>query len=167
MKHLRSLLAFVILDSAFVIPALAADLSITAASFLPSTPSQGALYANGIAGEVITIGQLVYESTSDGRYYLADANVSTKWKVSGIAANTVAAAGQALSIVYYDPGLTVGATLSMSAPVYVLSATAGGIAPSADIAAGWYPVVLGVAISTTKMQFNPRRIQGTAVAVAP
>ncbi len=167
MKHaLRSLLLATTLAFTFIIPTLsqATDVSITASSFLPSSD---ALYANGIAGEAITIGQLVYESTSDGRYYLADANVSTKWKVAGIASSTAAAAGQSLSIVYFDPALTLGGTLSMSVPVYVLSATAGGVAPSADIAAGWYPVVLGVATSTTKMQFNPRRIQGTAVAVAP
>lgn len=167
MKHaLRSLLLSATFAFTFTLPPLtqAADVSVTAASFLPSS---GALYANGIAGEAITIGQLVYESTADGRYYLADANVATKWQVAGIASATAAAAGQSLSIVYFDPSLTLGGTLSMSAPVYVLSATAGGVAPSADIAAGWYPVVLGVAISTTKIQFNPRRIQGTAVAVAP
>lgn len=164
MKHLRSLLAFVILHSAFVIPAFATDLSITASSFLPSSD---ALYANGLAGEAITTGQPVYESASDGRYYVADANVSTKYKVAGIAGHAATAAGQPLSIIYFDPALTVGATLSMSVPVYVLSATAGGIAPSADIAAGWYPVIIGVSISTTKMYFNPRRIQGSAVAVAP
>ncbi len=35
--------------------------------------------------------------------------------------------------------------------MYVLSGTAGGIAPMDDLAAGMYPVVLGVAYSTTKM----------------
>lgn len=169
MKHaLRSLLLATTLAFTFVAPpfAPAADLSITASSFLPSTPSQGALYANGICGEAVTTGQLVYESTADGRYYLADANVSTKYKVAGIAGHATTAAGQPLSIIYYDPALTVGATLDTAAPVYVLSATPGGIAPSADIASGWYPVVVGVAISNTKMFFNPRRIQGSVPATA-
>lgn len=162
MKHLRSLLLLASL--AFSVTSQATDISITASSFLPSSD---ALYANGIAGEAITTAQPVYESASDGRYYIADANVSTKYKVAGVAGHATTAAGQPLSIIYFDPRLTVGATLSMSVPVYVLSATAGGIAPSADIAAGWYPVVIGVSISTTQMYFNPRRIQGTAVAVAP
>lgn len=143
--------------------ARAADVSITAANLLPSSQ---ALYANGIAGEAVTGGQLVFESQMDGRYYLADANVSTKVKVAGIAGHG-AAAGQPLAIIYWDPALTLGGTLSMSAPVYVLSATAGGVAPSADIAATHYPVVVGVAISTTKIYFAPRLIQGTAPAVAP
>lgn len=139
----------------------ASDVSITAASFLPSSQ---ALYANGIAGEVITAGQLVYESPADGRYYLADANVATKVKVAGIAGHSVAAAGQPLAVIYWDPALTLGGSLSTVAPVYVLSAMPGGVAPSADIAAGWYPVVLGVAVSTTKIYFAPRQIQGTAPA---
>lgn len=166
MKHtLRSLLLATTLAFTFIVPvaAPAADISITASSFLPSSE---ALYANGLCGEAVTTGQLVYESTADGRYYLADANVSTKWKVAGIAGHATTAAGQPLSIIYFDPALTVGATLSTTAPVYVLSATAGGIAPSADIASGWYPVVVGVSISTTKMYFNPRRIQGSVPATA-
>jgi hypothetical protein len=161
MKHLKLLLSSIVLLTASL--ASAADISITASSFLPSS---AALYANGLCGEAVTTGQLVHESTADGRYYLADANVATKWKVAGIAGHATTAAGQPLSIIYFDPALTVGATLSTTAPVYVLSATAGGIAPSADIAAGWYPVVVGVSISTTKMYFNPRRIQGSVPATA-
>lgn len=159
--HLRLLVSsFAMLVSSF---AAGADISITASSFLPSAE---ALYANGLAGEAVTTGQLVYESSADGRYYLADANVSTKYKVAGVAGHAATAAGQPLSIIYFDPALQIGATLSTTAPVYVASATAGGIAPSADIASGWYPVVVGVSISTTKMYFNPRRIQGSAAATA-
>lgn len=165
MKHLLRSFLLAALAFTFAVPPLAqaADLSITAANFLPSAD---ALYANGICGEAVTTAQLVYESSADGRYYLADGNVSTKYKVAGIAGHATTAAGQPLSIIYFDPALTVGATLSTTAPVYVLSATAGGIAPSADIASGWYPVVIGVSISTTKMYFNPRRIQGSAAATA-
>lgn len=160
MKHILRLLAsFVLIASAS-----AADLSITASSFLPSA---NAKYANGLCGAAISAGALVYQSTADGRYYAADANVSTAYKVAGIAGHATTAAGQPIAVIYEDPELTVGATLSMSVPVYVLSATAGGIAPSADIAAGWYPVIVGVSISTTKMYFKPRAIQGSAVAVAP
>ncbi len=167
MKHLlRSFLLATAMAFTFAVPpiAQATDLSPTASSFLPSSD---ALYANGICGEAVATAQLVYESTADGRYYLADSNVSTKYKVAGITGHATTAAGQPLSIIYFDPRLTVGATLSMSVPVYVASSAAGGISPSADIAAGWFPVVVGVSISTTQMYFNPRRIQGTAVAVAP
>lgn len=164
MKHLARLLAVsAAFALAFASHAPAADLSITAASFLPSSKAK---YANGLAGAAITAGSLVYLSSSDGRYYAADANVATAYKVAGIAGHATTAAGQPIAVIYEDPELTVGATLSMVAPVYVLSATAGGIAPTADISAGWYPVVVGVAISTTKMNFKPRAIQGTAVATS-
>lgn len=160
MKHFKLLLSSLVLISAALAPA--ADLSITASSLLPSSQAK---YANGICGAAITAGSLVYVSSADGRYYAADANVSTTWEVAGLAAHATTAAGQPIAIITEDPQLTVGATLSMVAPVYVLSATAGGIAPSADIAAGWYPVVVGVAISTTKMYFKPRAIQGSQPAV--
>ncbi len=76
-------------------------------------------------------------------------------------------AGQPLAVVYDDDDLTLGATISMSAPVYVLSGTAGGIAPSADVTTGWYPKVILVAKSTTKCILKARALQGTAAAVAP
>lgn len=164
MKHLSSLFAAAALACTLAVPVAAADLSITASSFLPSSSAK---YANGLAGAAISAGALVYQSTADSRYYAADANASlATTKVAGIAGHATTAAGQPIAVIYEDPELTVGATLSMTAPVYVLSATAGGIAPSADIASGWYPVVVGVSISTTKMYFKPRAIQGTAAATA-
>jgi len=160
MKHILRLLASYLLLAS----ASAADLSITASSFLPSA---NAKYANGLCGAAISAGALVYQSTADSRYYAADANASAATaKVAGIAGHATTAAGQPIAVIYEDPELTVGATLSTTAPVYVLSATAGGIAPSADIASGWYPVIVGVSISTTKMYFKPRAIQGTSTATA-
>lgn len=166
MKKLLSLLAVAALAFTFIIPPLAhaADLSITASSFLPSSSAK---YANGLCGEAVAAGDLVYQAASDGRYYKADANVATGYKVAGISGHATTAAGQPIAVIYEDPALTYGATLSMSAPVYVLSSTAGATAPSADISVGEYPVIVGVAISTTVMYFKPRAIQGSAVAVAP
>ena len=74
--------------------------------------------------------------------------------------------GQQGIIITEDPNLKVGATLDMSNPIYVLSATPGGIAPAADLAAGGiYPAIAFVAISTTNCIFNPS-IRGTALTVA-
>lgn len=164
MKHLlRSLLALT-LAFTFIVPpvARAADLSITAASFLPGA---NAKYITGIAGATITAGQAICVSASNGRYILADANDSTLDDVIGLAAHG-SVAGQPLAVVYDDDDLTLGATLSMSAPVYVLSGTAGGIAPSADIAPGWYPKVILVAKSTTKCILKARALHGSAAATA-
>lgn len=141
----------------------AADLSLTAASFVPST---AAVFQQGTAGATITAGQPVCLNAATKRYVLADADDADKLLVLGLAAHG-ASAGQPLSIVTEDPDLTLGATLSMSAPIYVLSSVAGAIAPSADIGAGEYPIVLLVAKSTTKCVLKPRVLHGTAPAVAP
>jgi len=135
-----------------------ANISITAASVLASASAKT---DSGILGETGTAGQPVYKNDAtgqDGRLYLGDANGSP------VTANIVGillgggGAGQPVTYVYEDPDFTPGGTLSLSVAadsgVYVLSATAGAIAPMDDLAAGMYPVVLGVAKSTTKMNLK-------------
>lgn len=144
----------------------AADLSITAGSVIPGA---NARYYDGIAGATLAQGQIVYADPADsGKLKLADANVAAhvaaNVTVIGVMVNA-GSAGQQVRCIIWDDDLTIGATVSMSAPVYVLSATAGGVAPSADISATMYPVVLFIAKSTTKVIFDPLR--GTAAAVAP
>lgn len=129
------------------------DISITAANVLASATAKT---RKGIAGATITAGQVVYEDPAEVfKFKLADADSSaTTAKAVGIALHG-AAAGQALAIVEEDDDFTPGGTLSLvdnaDSGVYVLSGTAGGIAPMDDLAGGDYPVVLGVAKSATKM----------------
>lgn len=162
MKHLLRIIA---LSAAFALGFAshlhAANLSVTAASFQPGATAK---YETFISGTTITAGQLVTISPSTGKAVLADADDSTLFNVVGIAAHG-AASGQPLSVVTSSDDMTLGATLSMVAPVYVLSATAGAIAPTADIAAGMYPVPVLVAYSTTKCVFRATGLRGTAVAV--
>jgi hypothetical protein len=129
-----------------------ADYSITAASFQPSAYAE---YDTGIAGATITAGQPVYKDASDSnKLKLADANLSlAASRVVGLAAHG-AAAGQRLAFVKKDPKLVPGFTLT-AGDIAILSATAGAIAPVADLATGHYPVVLGAANSTTEMNFAP------------
>jgi len=159
MKHLLRLLAVTALFAA-PIAATAADLSVTAASFKTGARAK---FKHAVAGVAITAGQAVYLD-GNGKWQLADANGTGTTEVEGLAAHT-AAADQVLAVVYEDDDLTLGATLSMVAPVYVLSGTAGGIAPTADIASGWHPKPFIVAKSTTKcILFKARGLQFTAAA---
>lgn len=95
----------------------------------------------------ITAGQSVYLDSATSTIKLADCDAS---------ATTAAAVGIALHgslagqpITYQVSGqITIGATLS-AGKIYVVSATAGGIAPSADLTTGWRTSELGIAISTT------------------
>jgi hypothetical protein len=58
-----------------------------------------------------------------------------------------AASGQPIR--YQTSGtITVGGTMT-AGKIYVASATAGGIAPSADLTTNWRTSIIGVATSTT------------------
>lgn len=153
MKHFRSLLLLAALAFTWITPPLAsaADLSITVANVVPGSRVQPVY---GTAGEAITQGKLLYFDSAAKTYKLADANASaTTAAVVGYAASA-ASTGQPVVVIPEDDDMTVGATLSMTAPVYVLSGTAGGIAPSLDLTTGWYPAVVLIAKSTTKASFK-------------
>jgi hypothetical protein len=135
-----------------------ADIVITATQVLPGSESAtpvGAQFEYGIAGVTVTAGQPVYLDSAAGTYKLADNNdtLAAVAVVRGIALHG-AAAGQPLKIQTRGP-VTLGAGSAMTAGlVYVLSATAGGIAPNADIASGNRVTILGVAESASVLRLT-------------
>jgi hypothetical protein len=118
-----------------------ADLSITAASVVPGA---NAIVEHGTAGETITAGHAVYKDTTTGKYIKADANSATAAarQARGIALNG-ASDGQPLTI-QKSGDITLGAVL-VAGTDYYLSDTPGGVAPRADIGAGEYVCLLGLA----------------------
>lgn len=104
------------------------------------------------AGESITQGMPVYLKSSDSKYWKADANASS---------DTAAAVGIALTPADADGYFTMatsgpvdlGATLTVG-ETYVVSATAGAIAPIGDLTTGDYPTHLGVATAADKLVLN-------------
>ena len=156
---LRSLAVFALAISALH----ATDLSITAASVVPGARAKY-IGGNTLAGATITAGQLLYLDSTAQSFKLADADASaTTANVVGYAANS-ASAGQYVGVVTEDDDVTIGATMSTAAGIYVLSATAGGYSPSASLAANMYPVVVLIAKSTTKGIFKITR--GTVPATS-
>lgn len=121
------------------------DLVITPASVVPGS---SATREAGTAGETITAGQAVYRDGSSGKYMLADNNSATAAarQARGIALNG-ASDGQPLTILKAGD-LTLNAVLT-AGTAYYLSDTPGGICPLADLAAGEYVCLLGLAKSTT------------------
>lgn len=107
----------------------------------------------GIAAEAITAGQPVHKLASDGEIYLSDADHATVAKrvVTGIALNG-AAAGQPVGY-QIDGVIDIGATVTVG-EIYVLSGTAGGIAPEADLASGDRVAVLGVGLTSSNIQLG-------------
>lgn len=124
------------------------DVTVTAASVAPTSTTKRQTKNAAVA---ITAGQAVYVNASD-LVALADADASALTAAAtGIALNSCAA-GQPCSYatigdVTFNAGLTKGA-------VYVVSGTAGGIAPVADLAVLDYVTILGVASSTTNLQVD-------------
>lgn len=127
-----------------------ADLSITAGNVVRGSTSQTEA---GTAGATITAGQVVYRDVSDGKYKLADCDSATAEVRSprGVALNG-ASDGQPLTILL-SGDVTIGATLT-AGTTYYLSATPGGIAPVGDLGTGDYPVVVGIATSTSVLKVD-------------
>lgn len=122
-----------------------ADLSITGGSVLKST---NATTRKGTAGAAVTGGAAVYLST-DNKLYLAQHDGTLAEAAAVGVALHAAGAGQPLE--YLTGGnCTMGATVAIG-EVYLVSATAGGIAPYADIGTGDYVTVLGIGSTTATM----------------
>lgn len=124
-----------------------ADLTITAASVIPST---GARVVTGTAGETITAGMAVYFKSSDKRYYKAQ-NDGTSAEATAVGvATSGASAGQSL-FVQKEGLLTIGATTAVGV-TYCVSANAGGICPDADVGSAKYKRLVAVGYSTTQIE---------------
>lgn len=143
-----------------------ADLSITATLVAPST---GAAYADRgpLAGEAITAGQVVYLKSSDNTWRLAQCDGTAEEAGSavtlGIALNG-ASTGQVVNV---QTGgiITAGATVVVG-KVYLVSATAGGIAPVSDITTSTHKVSfvgIGATSATIKLYTTAVGYSGYAI----
>jgi len=161
MKSLFNRLLLTVCLLATALPTFASDLSITAANV---TPSANAITRQATAGVGIAAGKLVYKSRSDFKLYLAQGNGSTADIRDCVGVAVVSSsAGTTCTYVIEDPALVIGATVS-NGTVYVLSATAGGIAPLADATTGWFPTVVAVGTSSSTVAFRARGIRsGTSL----
>lgn len=117
-----------------------ADATVTAANVQPTSST---VAVQRTFGATVTAGQTVYEDATDNRHCkLADADDTAATAAAiGIALNggsdgqpgNIATEGE------LDPGFT-----ATEGVLYVVSATAGGIAPIADLVTGDYVTILGV-----------------------
>lgn len=126
------------------------DIAITAANVKKGTTAKT---ESGVLGETVTAGQTVYRKASDSKYYISDGNSGTPEvrATRGIALN-----GGSVDqpVVVQTEGLiTIGGTVAVGT-VYVQSATAGGVAPSTDLASGNFTTVLGIGISATQIDLK-------------
>lgn len=124
-----------------------ADVTVVAAEVLPDS---GTATSTGTLGGTVTAGQTVYKDSS-GNFQAADANASaTTATVAGIAM-TGGVSGQPFIYTSADCTLDPGFTVTVGA-VYVQSATAGGIAPVADLTTGWRTSIIGVGLTASQLK---------------
>lgn len=127
-----------------------AALSITAANVGVKGPCQLEVVQ---VGEAVTQGQPGYQLASDSLYYKADANASA----ASAAARGIfltAASTNGYAVLARSGSINLGATLTVG-ETYFVGATAGEINPSADVTTGWYPRLLGQAISASELTLAP------------
>lgn len=122
-----------------------ADLSITPANVVAGTNVKT---RQGTAGATVAAGQTVYKDPTDQKYKLADCDSATVAvrRTTGIALH--GSSNNQPLLVHYEGPITIGATLAPGV-AYYLSATPGGICPVADLSAGDYPTIIGLAISAS------------------
>lgn len=114
-------------------------------------------------GEAVAIGDVVYLNTVDSKYHEADASTEAEAKASHLVLSAAATDEYAV-LMKLDSSvplqIDVGATLTVGT-TYVVSATAGAIAPESDLSSGEYVTHLGVA-STTSLLDIKLNVTGTA-----
>lgn len=127
-----------------------ADLTITAANVVAGADSAR---ESGTAGETIAAGKAVYFDSTVKKWKLADSNSGTAEvrKATAIALNG-ASLNQPVTV-HKSGDITIGATLT-AGTAYYLSDTPGGICPFADVGAGEYVCLLGLAKSTSVLAVN-------------
>lgn len=135
-----------------------ADLSITAAN----VKAGGATCLPQVVqfGETMTAGQSTYLKASDQKYWKADANV-TAAEAKATAVVLVGAAGDAYGVIATGP-VIIGATVA-NGMAYIVSTTAGGIAPVSDFAGytGAFEQHLGYGVGTTIIDVKPHTTGAT------
>lgn len=140
-----------LMDASSPLPTAAAQLAtkayVDSVAFGTTTYDQNII--SGVAGESLAAGNLVYFKTSDGRWWLCDADTAATVDgiIMGFAQGTAAAAAS-LNILIggidkNQSGLTAGT-------VYYASNTAGGLSASAGTTAK----VVGQALTTTTFILN-------------
>lgn len=127
-----------------------ANLSQTAANV--AAGGNNVAFALVQAGEAVTQGQPVYQSTSTLKYLQTDANdTAAKAVAAGIALTPAASDGY--FILARSGPVNLGATLAVGT-LYAVSATKGAICPVADLGSSEYVTLLGIATTTALLDLR-------------
>lgn len=141
-----------------------ADLTITPADVQRSGTS--GVYRAVQFGEAINAGEMVYQSTTDQKYYKTDATDSTRpaqTQQLAIAVSSAAADQQGV-VARSNATILLGTGVMVAGTVYVLSsANTGKIAPAADLATAADLSIVGYA-TTDELLTLTLNVTGVAKA---
>jgi hypothetical protein len=128
-----------------------ADITLTVTGFIPSVD---ATLIQVMAGATMTRGQTAYYDSATASYKLCDDDNVALNNFAGFVCEDVGA-GQQFMLCTKDPNLAIGATLANGDTVWQ-SANPGGVTKTfADLVSTDRVLVLGVANSTTTINFSP------------
>ena len=127
------------------------DITVTPAEVLPSSGARRELKVID-TGVTVTAGQSVYVDATSSKLKLADTDAAASAAASGIA-ELGGGPGQQIPVIYEDDALDPGATLVVG-ETYVVSTTAGGIAPLSDLVAGDFTTILGIATTAASLKLH-------------
>lgn len=108
---------------------------------------------NQPVGAAILAGQIVHEDPADGKWRLgSNANVTSPRR-AGVALQSAPTVGQMVDV--QVGGTVLGTATLVVGETYQIAATAGSVAPVADILAAAYTSVMGVAPTATSLKLRP------------
>lgn len=122
-------------------------------------PGTNTEYVDGIAGAALPSCRAVKldKTTDPQKWILADTDVATDREDEyGITMTTAAADGEFVRVAVGGQ-IVVNSDGTVGAPAFV-SATAGYLAPFADLASGDYPIYMGSFISATLFDLRPHTV---------
>lgn len=125
------------------------------ASITAVRPTSNTQYRLVDYGATIAAGNSVYLDPADNEWKLADNNASTTTAgLNGIGVAMTPGVDGGQGFVATGGSIILVGTTMAAGEQYVISATAGGIAPATDLATNDYVSLLGIASSTTQLNLN-------------
>tara|TARA_R100000951_G_scaffold113555_1_gene115805 strand:- start:731 stop:1156 length:426 start_codon:yes stop_codon:yes gene_type:complete len=108
----------------------------------------------GTTGEAIDAFELVYLNGVDGKFYLADNTTAAKATLVGVAATSASTDSQ-FGYIPFSAKSYVGSASALwtAGKTYIVGDTAGTMMDAGDAASGDVVTVVGVAATTTSLQF--------------
>lgn len=119
-------------------------------------PTSDTTTAKVTYGATVAAGQCLYLDTSDNEYKLAisDSGSATTTTANASAIAMTPGVDGGYGIIATGGSIILVGTTAAVGEQYMVSNTAGGIAPDADIGAGDYVTQIGVATTTTTLKLN-------------